>query len=200
MLVAAVCPVQADGDPAFYRVRKGDNLTRIAGRFGVTVADLNQANKLASDLIHVGQKLKISYPFRRSKAAEIRWRPPLEGHRPVLKEFGPYKNSQGVLMPQTGVDVGTPVGSTVRCPAHGVIRYIGPQEGFGTLIIIEHGVGYSTVLAPLQESSIAWRQNDAVLRGDIIGKSDQPPVGDHSYFHLELRKRGKAVKPDRLIR
>jgi len=160
---------------------------------------LHQVNKLASDLIRVGQNLKIERPFSRTKAKDIRWQSPLAKRGPVLREFGPYENGQGVMIPQNGVDIGVPAGSTIRNPAHGVIRYVGPQDEYGTVMIIEHGAGYSTVLAPLASESLAWRVDDAVLRGDILGKTDGPPQGNRPYLHLELRHRGKAIKPDRLL-
>jgi peptidoglycan DL-endopeptidase LytE len=42
-----------------YTVVKGDNLTKIAAKYGVKVADLKQWNTLKSDAIFVGQKLTI---------------------------------------------------------------------------------------------------------------------------------------------
>ena len=42
-----------------YRVRSGDSLWLIAKKFGVTVADLKQANKLRSSRLKPGQKLVI---------------------------------------------------------------------------------------------------------------------------------------------
>lgn len=43
----------------FYTVEKGDTLSKIALAFGVTVQELKSWNNLSSDLIFVGQKLKI---------------------------------------------------------------------------------------------------------------------------------------------
>ena len=42
-----------------YTVRSGDNLTKIAGRFGISVKALRAANGLKTDSIKVGQKLTI---------------------------------------------------------------------------------------------------------------------------------------------
>lgn len=50
--------------PIYYRVVRGDNLTRIAARYGVTVRQLQQWNGISNpDRVHVGQVLKI-YPPR----------------------------------------------------------------------------------------------------------------------------------------
>lgn len=43
-----------------YTVVSGDYLAKIASQFGMSVADLKTLNGLSSDLIYVGQKLKVS--------------------------------------------------------------------------------------------------------------------------------------------
>ena len=40
-------------------MRKGENLSKIARRYGVTVQAIKKANKLKGDEIRFGQKLKI---------------------------------------------------------------------------------------------------------------------------------------------
>lgn len=44
----------------YYIVKKGDNLTKIAKKYGTTVKKLKDLNKIENaNLIYVGQKLKI---------------------------------------------------------------------------------------------------------------------------------------------
>ncbi|MDA2920164.1 LysM peptidoglycan-binding domain-containing protein [Desulfobacterota bacterium AH_259_B03_O07] len=63
-----------------YIVVKGDTLWGISKRFGVTVNDLYEANGLTSDLILVGQKLKIP-----SKAVVPAYEePPVEPEKPTV--------------------------------------------------------------------------------------------------------------------
>ncbi len=42
-----------------YKVRRGDTLAKIANRYGVSVAELKQANKLSSDVVPAGKRLII---------------------------------------------------------------------------------------------------------------------------------------------
>ena len=42
-----------------YSVKKGDNLTKIARRIGVTVNDIRKWNSLRNDRLSVGQKLAL---------------------------------------------------------------------------------------------------------------------------------------------
>ena len=46
-----------------YKVRRGDNLSKIAKRFGTTVAAIQKANSMSGTRIDIGDKLKI--PARR---------------------------------------------------------------------------------------------------------------------------------------
>src|SRR5699024_8693670 len=43
-----------------YTVKSGDTLTHIAVKYGTSVSDLKKLNNLKSDLIYVGQKLKVN--------------------------------------------------------------------------------------------------------------------------------------------
>ena len=56
----SVQPAMADRTGASeYVVQSGDNLTRIANKYGIKIAELKQANQLQTDMIRVGQKLTI---------------------------------------------------------------------------------------------------------------------------------------------
>ncbi len=49
----------ADTDAVVYVVRRGDSLSRIAGRHGTSVSNLKRINDLSNDRIYVGQKLRL---------------------------------------------------------------------------------------------------------------------------------------------
>jgi LysM repeat protein len=55
---------------SFHIVRKGDTLSGLAIRYGVTVSDIKRSNGLRSDLIKIGQSLKI--PQARTGGQDIR--------------------------------------------------------------------------------------------------------------------------------
>jgi LysM repeat protein len=57
--VSAAAPAASAGPTDAYVVKSGDNLTRIARKFGTTVGALKSANGLRTDRINVGQKLKV---------------------------------------------------------------------------------------------------------------------------------------------
>ena len=50
---------RADAGPMSYRIRRGDTLSKIARRFGVTVEDIRQWNDISSDHIIAGERISI---------------------------------------------------------------------------------------------------------------------------------------------
>jgi murein DD-endopeptidase MepM/ murein hydrolase activator NlpD len=204
MVAAATCLVPvvlaAGVSPANYEVRKGDFLGLIAHKYGVTIGELRSSNDLSSDVLQIGQKIRIGKPFRLLKKEMVEWSRPIQSPGEVLRPFGPYKK-KGIIMPSTGTDLRCSIGTAVSAPAIGVVRYIGFMEGFGTLIIIEHGGEHATVFSPFDPSSVAVETGQAVLPGDHLGRTGPPPEKDTpSYLHVELRKNDKAIKPDPLLR
>jgi len=163
------------------------------------VAELRDANGVRGDLIHVGQELTLARPFGHAGRTSVRWRRPLTAPAPVLRPFGVYEKD-AVRMTRSGVEVAYPVGGRVRCPAPGVLRFLGEMEPFGTLAILEHGGGYHTVFAPLDPDTVPWRIGQALLAGDEVGRTAAPrPDQGPPYLHIELRHHEKAVAPDRLL-
>ncbi len=56
---AAATPPAGSPTPAIHVVKKGETLSGIAKRYGVTVQAISAANRLRSSKIYVGQRLRI---------------------------------------------------------------------------------------------------------------------------------------------
>ena len=192
-------PTSVQAAAAVYTVRPGDNLTVIARRFGTTVEGLRRDNGLGSDLLRIGQKLRLGAPFARGDGREPRWERPARRLGEVLRPFGPYQRGR-ILMPRNGADVACAVGEVVTAPADAVVRFLGPLDGYGHLLILDHGGGWTTVLAPLDPAILAVDVGTALLAGDRLGLVAQPVEEGPPYLHIELRKDDKAVSPDRLFK
>lgn len=52
-------PVMVAEEPSVYRVKPGDNLTKISQRFGVSIQHIKKLNRLSSNQLYVGRNLKI---------------------------------------------------------------------------------------------------------------------------------------------
>ena len=74
------------------------------------------------------------------------------------------------------------------------------MDRFGTLMILEHGNGYATVLSPFDPDQINVKVGQALRQGHLLGKSGAPEPDFQPHVHIELRKDDKAIDPDRLLR
>jgi len=54
----------------YYAVRRGDTLTDVAARYGVTIADLRRWNHLTHDSVRAGQKLRVTSDVAPARAAQ----------------------------------------------------------------------------------------------------------------------------------
>ena len=198
--LVSLAPAFAASEDGLYTVRQGDYLYRIAGLTGTTVTALKRDNGLAGDLIHPQQRLRITRPFELTHATDIRWRRPFAGTAGAeLRSFGDQRRGQ-ITTRHTGMGMAYARGARVFAPAHGVVRYVGEQDGYGRLVIIEHGGGFATVLGPFSADDIYVETGLIVLRGDGMGLTGAPVEGNQPYLHIELRRDNEAVDPARLLR
>jgi murein DD-endopeptidase MepM/ murein hydrolase activator NlpD len=92
-----------------------------------------------------------------------------------------------------GVDFAGDAGTDVLAVAQGVVTYAGPREGYGTLVEVNHGNGYSTRYA--HGSRALVQVGDIVQRGqalEVVGSTGRS-TGPH--VHFEVLKDGRAIDP-----
>ncbi|NQW11580.1 MAG: peptidoglycan DD-metalloendopeptidase family protein [Alphaproteobacteria bacterium] len=95
-----------------------------------------------------------------------------------------------------GVVLKTSSGATVVAPYDGTVLYAGVFEGFGLILIIEHGEGYHTLLAGLGRIDLGVGQR--VLAGEPVGAMGAPGsagVGQGPELYVELRHNGDPIDP-----
>ncbi len=95
--------VTAGGD--VYVVQKGDVLGTIARKHGTTVAKLKAANSLKSDMVRVGQKLRIPSDAV-SPAPAAGNAPVAPSHRTPAATSGATTTPPPAVAPSTGLDIG----------------------------------------------------------------------------------------------
>lgn len=92
-----------------------------------------------------------------------------------------------------GVDLAARVGDNVYAPAAGVVTFSGVRNGYGNVIEIDHGNGYSTLLA--HHSRLLVTEGDEVTFGQIIALAGRTGRVTGPHVHLEVRKNGSLVNP-----
>jgi murein DD-endopeptidase MepM/ murein hydrolase activator NlpD len=96
----------------------------------------------------------------------------------------------------TGLDIGILRSLDVRAAAPGFVTATGELagfEGYGTVVVVDVGDGYSTLYAHLARVDVAvgaW-----VGAGDRLGKAGCTGSCTGTHLHFELRRRGEPVDP-----
>jgi murein DD-endopeptidase MepM/ murein hydrolase activator NlpD len=95
-----------------------------------------------------------------------------------------------------GVDIGILRSPAVRAAAAGVVTkvgYIAGYEGYGNVVELSHGRGYSTLYAHLSRSLVP--SGAEVAAGELIGVAGCTGWCTGTHLHFELRVRGRPVDP-----
>ena len=92
-----------------------------------------------------------------------------------------------------GVDVGVPIGTTVRASRAGQVVNAGWIGGYGNCVIIDHGDGISTRYGHLSEITVSV--GDYVDQGQQVALSGNTGRSTGPHLHFEIRIGGEATDP-----
>jgi len=92
-----------------------------------------------------------------------------------------------------GIRIEAAVGDPVRASYAGQVRRAEWIRGFGNVIILDHGEGYFTVYAHLDEFGVAV--GAMVTSGQIIGTAGDSGSMTGPLLHYEIRSDGQPVDP-----
>ena len=92
-----------------------------------------------------------------------------------------------------GVDFAGTLGSDVVAVAAGVVTWSGERSGYGKLIEINHGDGYSTRYAHNERTLVAVGQT--VKRGEAIALMGSTGHSTGPHVHFEVLHNGRQVDP-----
>jgi murein DD-endopeptidase MepM/ murein hydrolase activator NlpD len=98
----------------------------------------------------------------------------------------------------SGLDFRSETGSPVRATASGTVDTAGWNGGYGKMVEIDHGNGYSTRYGHLSEIDVKAGQQ--VRIGQIIGKVGSTGRSTGPHLHYETRIDGDAVDPQKFLR
>lgn len=96
-----------------------------------------------------------------------------------------------------GVDIANDFGTPVRATADGRVAYAGWEGGYGKLVVVEHGHGFSTYYGHLSEIKATVGQ--MVRRGGTLGLMGQTGDATGPHVHYEIRVYGAAVDPTKYM-
>ncbi len=119
---------------------------------------------------------------------------PRPAHGPIAVGFGKVINPKfNTVTVQNGLDIEAPAGDPVLAVAPGRVVHAGWFKGYGSLVIVDHGGGYHTLVAHLAAMHTA--QGEDVEAGSMLGTVGDSGSLKGAYLYFELREKGKPVDP-----
>jgi len=119
--------------------------------------------------------------------------------RSVSSTYGVRKDPLlGTPAMHSGMDFRAPPGFPARATAAGTVISAGWNGGYGRMVEIDHGDGFTTRFAHL--SAITVSEGDVVERGTVVGKVGSSGRSTGPHLHYEVRRNGEAVDPLRFLR
>lgn len=93
-----------------------------------------------------------------------------------------------------GIDFSAPVGTPVYATGDGVVQeVIRSARGLGNQIRVDHGFGYTTLYACLDELNA--RKGQQVKRGELIGTVGDTGLSVSPHLHYEVHLDGEPMNP-----
>jgi murein DD-endopeptidase MepM/ murein hydrolase activator NlpD len=99
-----------------------------------------------------------------------------------------------IVMFHSGMDFTAPLGTDIYATGDGTISVVqSSQRGLGNHIEIDHGFGYTSVYAHLNNFNV--KKGQKVKRGDIIGYVGNTGTSVANHLHYEIKLNGNHVNP-----
>lgn len=92
-----------------------------------------------------------------------------------------------------GLDISVAVGTMISAPADGVVVFTDRESGYGKVLRINHGYGFTTLYAHLDRFLV--KEGDRVTRGQQVAKVGMTGRTNGPHLHYEVWKDGVKQNP-----
>lgn len=176
------------GDPAFY----AGNGREASVRSGIQRLE-SRSRLLARKMDHVSDSLN-------ARRTRLRATPSLLPASGFVSSGYSYARDHPIYQearPHTGVDLAAAYGTPIRAAAAGEVRFAGFRAGYGRVVEIDHGLGYTTLYG--HASEIEVEEGDWVDRGDVIAAVGSTGTATSPHLHYEVHVEGEPVDPQEYL-
>lgn len=173
-------------DPEYGKQGIGGPLVAVdaASMFDTKVKELDEALKHLDAMKNEARKFPIANPA------------PGQG---VSSGFGVRRDPLiGMPAMHAGLDFRAPTGAAAKATAPGKVVKAGWNGGYGRMVEIDHGNGYSTRYAHL--SKIRVKVGQELATGDTVGDVGSSGRSTGPHLHYEIRRDGDAIDPVRFLK
>lgn len=184
-------------DGILYTVKDGDSLGSIAENYQTDTADIQTVNELFSEQVNAGSSIFI--PGARLEWMDLQeingdlfiW--PVRGY--ITSRYG-YRSdpfNERVRQFHTGLDIGSPTGTSIRAAMAGRVSAVGSDDILGNYVVLTHHSGYRTLYAHM--SAVGVKTGAYVKTGDRIGAVGSTGHSTGPHLHFTVYKNGVTMNP-----
>jgi septal ring factor EnvC (AmiA/AmiB activator) len=134
-------------------------------------------------------EIESDFPKVTGDFSTLKGKLPLPVAGRLVNAFG-SERTQGL---SNGILIAANEGAEIRAVTKGRVAYAGNLQGYGLLMIVEHGKEYMTLYAFNQ--SLYKKKGDWVDAGEVIASVGQSGGRSQSGLYFEIRKKGKPIDP-----
>ncbi|HEX7998434.1 MAG TPA: M23 family metallopeptidase [Pyrinomonadaceae bacterium] len=153
---------------------------------------LDEATALEYKTVHLEQELR-DYEMALRERATVPSLWPVAGT--LESGFGGRRNPFGgsSLEFHSGQDIEAPSGTPINAAASGTVTYAGWMNGYGNLVIVDHGGGLTTRYG--HQSRIEVKVGQSITRGQLLGLVGSTGRSTGPHLHYEVRINDRPVDP-----
>ncbi len=146
-----------------------------------------------------GDSLRELENLLQNKRAQLIHTPSIWPARGWLTSGFGYRISPftGLRQMHEGIDISNRTGTPIIAPADGLVTNIGREWGFGKILVISHGFGFTTRYGHLHKINVKIGQK--VKRGQEIAEIGNTGRSTGPHLHYEVRMNGFPVNPMKYI-
>lgn len=195
------------GEVDFKRLQKGDRLvllyeqkTRLGQPFGSIkiLSGMIEENKKGNSLYlfedkyfdENGKKMESFLLITPINGARIASRFTPKRFHPILKRYRAH----------LGVDYAAPKGTKIYAAGNGKVTFVGRKSGYGNVIEISHGGGYTSLYAHLNGFAKGVKVGTNVKQKELIAYVGNTGLSTGPHLHFGLYKNKQAIDPLKVVK
>jgi murein DD-endopeptidase MepM/ murein hydrolase activator NlpD len=97
----------------------------------------------------------------------------------------------------SGLDIANRSGTPIVATADGVVRFAGWSGGYGLMVLIDHGYGFSTLYAHTSKALV--RAGESIKRKQLIAVMGSTGRTTGSHVHYEIWNHNRPVNPAKYL-
>lgn len=176
-------------------ILKSKNISMNISRSSTNITKTNSGNIIIDAEEKITEVTALINDVNKYIAAERRIPSRLPCTGRITSYFGYRGNPFGGSSSEfhSGLDIANSKGTSILASADGRVEFSGWKNGYGNVVIINHGNGYKSFYGHNSSLCVAVGQN--VKRGQLIAKMGSTGRSTGNHCHFEVRLNNKAVNP-----